>query len=69
MRILPVDVHLYPYANPGSHAMPVGTTDLAGSIHKPHSQSFAPMGVGHYAGDLFKQVHKYAETCEGYRPP
>ena len=68
MRILPVDVHLYPYANPGSHVLPVGTvtglTGSAGSTHMPHSRSFAPMGVGHYAGDLFQQVYKYADIVE-----
>jgi glycogen(starch) synthase len=62
MRFLPVGVQLYPYAKSGSHASPVGT--LTGSTQAPHSESFASMGAGHYAGDLFQQVHKYSKIVQ-----
>jgi glycogen(starch) synthase len=64
----PVQIRMYPYANPGGKISPVGARG------NPHSKSskvgkYANMPAGgnvaHYSGDLFSQVHRYAQlVCE-----
>jgi glycosyltransferase involved in cell wall biosynthesis len=64
-----VDVHLYPYANPGGRLAPVGAqgTSLSKSEKKiqtkigKHVSVSSPPGIAHYGGDMFSQVHRYAE--------
>jgi glycogen synthase len=64
-----VGVHLYPYANPGGKLAPVGAqgTSRSKSVKKiqtktgKHVSVSSPPTIAHYAGDLFSQVHRYAE--------
>jgi glycogen synthase len=64
-----VDVHLYPYANPGGKLAPVGSQDAllsksgGGKNTKTgkHVNVSPPPAISHYGGDLFSEVHRYAE--------
>ena len=64
-----VDVHLYPYANPGGKLAPVGAqgSPLSKSKKKlqnkdsKHVNVSSPPTITHYGGNMFSQVHRYAE--------
>jgi len=64
-----VGVHLYPYANPGKKLAPVGAQGASLSksgkrIEKKigkHVSVSSPPAIAHYGGDLFSQVHRYAD--------
>lgn len=64
-----VGVHLYPYANPGEKLAPVGARgdSLSKSLKKIQSKTGKsmsisnPPAIAHYGGDMFSQVHRYAQ--------
>ena len=60
----PVNVCLYPYANPGKKIKPVGAKgnphSKSAKTKKYANASLLP-NLAHYGGDLFSQVHNYAE--------
>jgi glycosyltransferase involved in cell wall biosynthesis len=64
-----VGVHLYPYVNPGGKIVPVGAQGALSSksLEKirtktsRHVSVSSPPTFAHYGGDMFSQVHRYAE--------
>jgi glycogen(starch) synthase len=60
----PVNVRLYPYAKPGGKLGPVGAKNNPRSKYAKalkFSGISSPPSLAHYGGDLFTQVHRYAQ--------
>jgi glycogen synthase len=65
----PVNVRLYPYANPGEKIQAVGEKADSRSksvLRKTKTGKYVtaaspPTALAHYGGDLFSQVHRYAQ--------
>jgi glycogen(starch) synthase len=65
VKFKPVNVKLYPYAGSGAANVPVALqvkkSSAAGASSTTPNPKFMPKTGGHYAGDLFSQVHRYAD--------